>query len=68
MTHNVLKVTNKETGEVFYCLNVAAIEQLTGFVRIKFKFAPFKSKWDIEEIDGSELKFKEIYMEKKRVW
>lgn len=67
MTHKVFQVTNKETGEVFYCLNVHSIVQITNFQSHQFRFAPFKSKWDIEEIDGSELKYGQIYLS-KHVW
>lgn len=65
MTHKVLKITNKETGKIHYCISVNGIVEITNFQPIQFKFAPFKSKWDIEEIDGSELKYGQIYVTKK---
>lgn len=63
-TDELYKLTNIETGEVYYCLSptdyckIAGCSQAT---RYSFEFHGKWRNWTIETIDGRDIKWGDIY-------
>ena len=59
--NELIKVTNNETGEYWYVLNWNQASQVTGRHVNVFTSRFFKRDWTLEIIDGSNVKWAEIY-------
>ena len=59
--NELIKVTNNETGEYWYVLNWNQASQVTRRHVNVFTSRFFKRDWTLEIIDGSNVKWAEIY-------
>lgn len=68
--NDLFKLTNLKTGEVVHCMNVFNACQVAGIVPSKqyyFMLGRVYNDWQLSVIDGSEIKWKDIYKPEAKV-
>ena len=59
--NELIKVTNNETQEFWFAINYNQVKDITGKHPNLFDSRFFKRDWTLEVIDGSNVKWSEIY-------
>lgn len=60
-SNELIKVTNNETKETWLAINYNQVREITGKHPNLFDSRFFKRDWTVEVIDGSNVKWSEIY-------
>lgn len=60
-SNELIKVTNNETKETWLAINYNQVREITGKHPNLFDSRFFKRDWTLEIIDGSNVKWSEIY-------
>lgn len=67
-TNDLYKLTNTETGQIYYCLTPTSYCDITGCAqsyRYKFAVAGKYKHWKLELIDGKHIEWGDIYKGRK---
>lgn len=60
-SNELIKVTNNETKETWLAINYNQVREITGKHPNLFDSRFFKRDWTVEVIDGSNVRWSEIY-------